>query len=172
MSDSFVLIQHLVLEGSLDANMARTIVSKQEVADRALDRRQNDEPEPLDPAFEYEPEAVVLGEKREAIAPEEVADLPSTHGATPEWIVKTAEKLSGSDVALVYQAIRRLAGNCDGAASRDSVGFSRYDIAIGHGLAAKSSLSQKEAALALRLCKKYNHSQLGGMLDSLYEREG
>jgi hypothetical protein len=38
-------------------------------------------------------------------------------------------------------------------------------------LAIRSSLSQKEAALALRLCKKYNHTQLGGMLDSLYERE-
>lgn len=164
-----LLVQHLMLEGSLDANMARTIVAKQEIADRALDRR-SEEPEPLEAAFEYEPEAVVLGEKREAIAPEEVADLPSTHGATPEWIVKTAAKLSGQDVALIYSAVRRLAGLCDGAASRDSVGFNKFDIKLGHSLAAKDSLSNREASLALKLCRKYNSTQLGGMLDSLYER--
>lgn len=166
-----LLVQHLVLEGSLDANMARTLIAKQEIADKVLDRRSSSDPVPLDPAYEYEPEAVVLGEKREAIAPDEVAELPSTHGATPEWIVKTAAKLSGADVALIFAAVRRLAGLCDGAASRDGSGFNRFDVAVGHGLAIRSALSQKEAALALRLCKKYNHSQLGGMLDSLYEKE-
>lgn len=163
-----LLVQHLMLEGSLDANMARTIVSKQEIADRALDRRESVEPEPLDPAFEFDPDPVVLGEKREAIAPEEVADLPSTHGATPEWIVKTAEKLSGQDVVLIYRAVRQLAGLCDGAFARDGSGFNAYDAKLGHTLAAKDSLSQKESALALRLCRKYNTSQLGGLLDSLY----
>lgn len=168
-----LLVQHLVLEGSLDANMARTMVYKQGVAEKALDKQEGyDVVTPLDPAFEYEPEAVVLGEKREAVAPEEVDDLPSTHGATPEWIVKTAEKLSAADVALIFAATRKLAGLCDGAASRDSVGFNKFDIRLGHSLAASESLSQKSAALALRLCKKYNSSQLGGMLDSLYEREG
>lgn len=165
-----LLVQHLMLEGSLDAQMARTVVAKQDIADRALDLRAEVSAEPLDEAFEFEPEAVVLGEKREAIAPADVSELPSTHGATPEWIVKTAEKLSADDVVLIYAAVRRLAGLCDGAASRDSTGFNRYDTALGHSLAVQGSLSQKSAALALRLCKKYNSTQLGGMLDSLYER--
>jgi SWI/SNF-related matrix-associated actin-dependent regulator 1 of chromatin subfamily A len=33
-----VLVQHLVLDGSLDARMAQMVVEKQEIADRALDR--------------------------------------------------------------------------------------------------------------------------------------
>ena len=36
-SDS-VLVQHIVLDGSIDAKMAKTLVAKQDVADRALDR--------------------------------------------------------------------------------------------------------------------------------------
>jgi len=35
--DESVLVQHLVLEGSLDAVMAKTIVAKQEILDKALD---------------------------------------------------------------------------------------------------------------------------------------
>lgn len=34
-----VLVQHLVLDGSLDARMAQMIVEKQEIADRALDKK-------------------------------------------------------------------------------------------------------------------------------------
>ena len=44
-----VLIQHLVLEGSLDAKMARTIVAKQEVIDAALDDQPAPPPAPRDP---------------------------------------------------------------------------------------------------------------------------
>lgn len=35
--ESSVLVQHLVLDGSLDANMAKAIVEKQEIVDKALD---------------------------------------------------------------------------------------------------------------------------------------
>ncbi len=40
-----VLVQHLVLESSLDAKMAKTLVRKQEIADRALDNQLGDEKE-------------------------------------------------------------------------------------------------------------------------------
>jgi hypothetical protein len=34
-----VLVQHLVLDGSLDARMANTLIEKQEVIEKALDRK-------------------------------------------------------------------------------------------------------------------------------------
>ena len=39
-----VLVQHLVLEGSIDANMARALVRKQDILDRTLDGKEDDSP--------------------------------------------------------------------------------------------------------------------------------
>jgi SWI/SNF-related matrix-associated actin-dependent regulator of chromatin subfamily A-like protein 1 len=44
-----VLVQHLVLDGSLDARIAHTLVAKQDVLDRALDRQSPERDEPVLP---------------------------------------------------------------------------------------------------------------------------
>lgn len=59
-----VLVQHLVLDGSLDARMAQMIVEKQEIADRALDKSTDVSIKGVvAPRFESPPEPVPLWKK-------------------------------------------------------------------------------------------------------------
>jgi hypothetical protein len=56
---------------------------------------------------------------------------------------------------------------CDGAATEDGMGFSKIDVRIGHELAARSSLSLRQAALGWKLANKYRRQvgviALGGV---------
>lgn len=79
-----VLIQHLVLEGSLDARMARVIVEKQEIADKALDT-------PAEVESQY-------------ALPTEM----STRNARPQDIAKAAEKITTRDIADVQLLVKSM----------------------------------------------------------------
>src|SRR5215211_5188551 len=46
--------------------------------------------------------------------------------------------------AAVIKGLRYLANACDGARKRDSVGFNKYDADLGHELAAKTSLTERD----------------------------
>jgi hypothetical protein len=131
-----VLVQHLVLEGSLDATMARTIVEKQDVLDRALDR-----------------EASVQWETP-------VTERPATARVKPDELAKAAEAITPSQVAAVHECLAILAGTCDGARTKDGCGFNKIDSKIGKSLALQSELTPRQAALGQRLIRKYRR-QLG-----------
>jgi SWI/SNF-related matrix-associated actin-dependent regulator 1 of chromatin subfamily A len=122
-----VLVQHLVLEGSLDAYMAQMIVDKQRIADAALDKGGK---------------PVEVKEQKTAIEVKVDADAPK-----PE--------LSAEQVAAAHQAMKILAGVCDGARSWDDHGFNKLDTAFGKALAAQHSLSQRQAKWAAKLANKY-----------------
>lgn len=132
-----VLVQHLVLEGSLDQVMAEALVKKQEVADRALDN-------PIAKLEAAEPVTAIR------VKPEDrpVSTDPSAKVYTPEQIIK------------FHTGLKRLAGVCDGARLLDNVGFNGLDTRFGKALAAQASLSQRQTAIAERLCRKYRR-QLG-----------
>lgn len=127
-----VLVQMLVLEGSLDARMAQILVDKMAVADLGLD----------------EPVAIPTHEPS--------ADTPSTS----EQLAEVAMTIKSDTMQKVHSALRQLAGLCDGASTRDGFGFSKIDTYIGHSLANMRELTPKQAALGLKLCKKYRR-QLG-----------
>lgn len=130
-----LLVQHLILEGSLDARMARVIVQKQEIADRALDK---------------------------GLAAQEVQEpvLTVTLGSVLES-VNEGPMLSGELVALAHQGVQSLAAmDRDRARDLNGMGFNRLDCAIGHKLANQSSLSPRQALLAAKLCIRYRR-QLG-----------
>lgn len=145
-----VLVSYLVLEGSLDATMMKTVARKLDVIDRALDK--------------------------ETAWVEEQVDLPPTPttvqvaGAlrggrieTPRQAALRAEgeAMAPELVAECHAALQRLAAmDPDHAVELNGVGFSAFDGAIGHSLARAASLSAAQAALALRLCRKYR-GQLG-----------
>jgi Helicase conserved C-terminal domain len=133
--DSSVLIQHLVLEGSLDASMAETLVTKQEIIDQALD-------------------APVRCEELKLLPVTPHAE-PSTAGHTYSEITTVAEQIVGRQRAAIFRAVREISGLCDGAASPDGVGFNRFDARIGHELASNQHLTQREAALGLILVRRY-----------------
>lgn len=176
-----VLVQHLVLEGSIDAKMALTLVAKQDTSDRALDHDTGTTEDVALPE-DGEEEALELPEQREAgYAPEDVTrvrwsapdyeDRAATHGITQERLGIEALKMTAESIALVYQALNELASVCDGAVTRDTQGFNGTDSKIGRALASRPliAFSPKAAALGKHIIFKYRQSQLGGRYDSLFK---
>ena len=126
-----LLVQHLVLEGSLDSRMAKIVVAKQDIADRMLDK---------------DMAKLATGEPVTTLDIEFDADKIRREDAK-------AEDPELHDVVL--RGLQMLAGVCDGAAMRDDMGFNGCDARIGHSLARLSRLSPKQVALGRRLLIKY-----------------
>lgn len=137
-----VLVQHLVLEGSLDATMARTLIAKQEVIDKALDRK-------LEPITEAESHQVF-----------EAAAADHAKAERSRKLEEISGKLTADHIQAIHKGLRLLAGQCDGASSRDDHGFSKLDAEIGHSLAEAPALSPKQAALGLKVLTRYKNTQV------------
>ena len=139
-----VNVIHLVIEGSLDSKIAKTLVEKQEVIDKALDK-------------ELVFDQIVLPATVQTVSKKEVEQVASL--------------LTDDEIALVHACIRTLdAMNPDGASTVNEVGFNKVDSGIGHSLATCAKLTSKQASLGLRICRKYNNTQLGGRLTPIIER--
>lgn len=126
---SSVLVQHLVLDGSLDARMIQMIVEKQEIADRALDRSTD----------------VAVGDEPALPRPDITID------DTPTTPVELWKKVALKE-ALIVIAQRR-EPTTDGPR-----GFSHFDNSICNSLAnSRSTFSDKQAHLAIKFVTKYRH---------------
>jgi len=138
-----VLCEHLVIQGSIAATMAKRLVSKQTIIDAALDR---EHPERLTPEQVELMEAPIVPGRSEAAT----QDTPRTKYA------KIAETLTPSQIAAIHQALQMIA-DLDGDHARElnGIGFSRLDGMIGHSLANCERLTPKQAALAQTLVRKY-----------------
>lgn len=128
-----VLVEHLVLEQSLDAQMATTLVAKQEIMDQALDRK-------------VEEIAVPVQESQRA----------ASEGVSREQIAKEAVKVTPQQAQAALRGLQILA-SMDGDRAREinGVGFSQADVYIGHSLSQRISLTPKQAVLAIKLVNKY-----------------
>ncbi len=127
-----VLVQHLVLDGSFDQRMAETIVEKQAVLDAGLDNAVAIQaPKPL---------------QAPVPAPEKPADVK---------VVISKDDLTGQQVQAVHDALRIIAGLCDGAQELDGMGFNKLDSSFGKSLASKPFLTQKAAKYGRTLAIKY-----------------
>ena len=126
-----VLVQHLVIDGSLDAKMAKTIVEKQDVISQALD---------------VQHEAVEFADYV-PLAPKEVeAQKPSA----------PVIELKPDQVQGIHSALRILAAmDTDRASSLNGMGFNKYDTQFGNELAQRSSLTNRQAAAAMKVVRKY-----------------
>lgn len=129
-----VLVQHLVLEGSLDSVMAQRVIEKQNVIDAALDREVKN----------------ILP----TVIPIATSDL------TREKVVKEAEEIIAEEITEIHNKLRFLSARCDGAIQIDGMGFNKFDSPIGKSLAGQNTLTAKQAILGRRLIKKYR-GQLG-----------
>jgi hypothetical protein len=150
-----VLVQHLVLEGSLDARMVRTIVAKQDVADRALDKGLS--------RLEVEVELPVLQVTVGSVLDD--GDAAGTGTPPSEELRK-----------LVHDGLKRLAGmDRDHATERNGMGFNKLDGQFGHALACRARLTDRMVPYAVKLCTKYR-GQLGpefaGRLAGLLGKDG
>ena len=129
-----VLVQHLVLEGSLDAKMARTIVEKQNVIDQALDKEHVEIPE----------------------TPRESREKAATESTSRDKIGEEAAKMTPERITAVHQGLKMLAGmDADFAREVNNAGFSKIDVQIGHSLAERWELTPRQAALGSKLVNKY-----------------
>jgi SWI/SNF-related matrix-associated actin-dependent regulator 1 of chromatin subfamily A len=138
-----VLVQHIVLDGSLDARMARMLVSKQAVIDSALDV---DHPERTAPVFVPRASA-------------------ATASATQKSLGIDAERIGIPQRNAIHRALRMLADmDEDFAADLNGVGFSKIDVMVGHSLAACDRLTPRQSALGLKLVKKYRRQIPDDML--------
>ena len=62
--------------------------------------------------------------------------------------------------AIVHEALRMIAGMCDGARAIDGHGFNKIDTVVGKSLAEAVALTNRQAALGLIIARKYAR-QLG-----------
>lgn len=126
--DNSVLIQHIVLENSLDAYIAHTVVRKQEIIERILDS-------------EHKPDA------------SEIAIVPLREG---DLVVEEEEKeFSDEQIAAIDQGLKIISSYCDGAKELDGRGFSKIDVAFGKSLALSGIRTQKQAKYGFNLVRKY-----------------
>jgi hypothetical protein len=136
-----VLVQHLVLEGSLDAVMAKRIVKKQEVIDKALDLATGN----VMTTTVKVPEEPVLP----------TAGTAATSGTTRKSIEKEAHTMAPEKVEAIHSCLKALARVCDGAVNEDGMGFNGCDTRIGKSLAGWANLTPKQAALGKKIIVKY-----------------
>lgn len=136
-----VLVQHYVVDGSLDAKIAKMLVQKQAVLTAMLD----------------------IGDDKRPVVPGEtdsVATVPAEPLRETDYTHDEARQL--------HNAIRALAAACDGAFAHDGAGFNRLDAAVGREIAGRSFAvySPKLVGLMARLVWRYR-KQLGDGSDTV-----
>jgi len=133
-----VLIQHIVLDGSLDQRICQLIVKKQNVADKALDIETK----------------VDLSSAKEKVK----KDQEKSKKQSKEKIKvteKEAISYTQEQKDCVLACLRVLAANCDGARTEDGQGFNKLDTNFGKSLATSVELTDKQMRYAVKLVRKY-----------------
>lgn len=146
-----VLIQHLVLDGSLDARMAKMLIEKQEVIEAALDAKvASTEKAPPEKAAAAEP--IALAEP--PIEPPKFQESP---------------QLTPAQIKAVHSALRIVASyDGDRASTLNGVGFSKMDTQFGCELAARDSLTPRQATAARKMVRKYKRQYPADLYEAMY----
>ena len=182
-----VLVQHLVLEGSLDCRLAKVLVEKQEVLDRATNADRLVAVEPIRLSFkaveaiEVDPEeeakaearAQVWEDRAEKRAQRAQERLEGEDAGRVNRNVRKGRKagsrllwgwdpedLTQARIEEIHGHIRRLASMCDGAKAQDDFGFNRSHTALGRAMAALPKLSRNQAILGYKILQTYRHTQV------------
>lgn len=150
-----VLVQHIVLDGSLDARLIEALLEKQKVIAKALD--QQPDLDPVKAAREAEDEQPVFDWNKVK---------PATAQASRSEIEIAATKVTPESAEAVRQGLQLLAGmDPDRAAAKNGVGFNAFDGQLGHSLAQSPKLSARQAALGARLVRKYKGQLPGDLVE-------
>lgn len=149
-----VLIQYLVVDGSLEARMAEAIAAKLGVIEQALDA-------------EVQPDALTAEELQQSVV------------APPKRERRPVPEIEDLDLRrAVGEALLIVAGfDPDHAAARNGVGFSKFDAPIGHRLAevaAGGLLTPRQAGYALALAYRYRRqlpAELRKRIEQAYKEQ-
>jgi hypothetical protein len=148
-----VLVQHLVWDGSIDANIAHAVVAKQRNMDRALDQKFG----------AVKPITLTEAQRPMLPAPKKGVSTCATADMSFEEVGEAATRITAEEIEAVHVGLRCLSSVCDGAHDEDGVGYNGTDTRIGKALAAEAKLTPRQAALGKRLLRKYANRQLGAM---------
>ena len=173
-----VLVQHLVIDGTLDARMVHTLVEKQRVMDNLLDVDHGEyEDEFVTPELAVNTAPVYLdwGLVEAARLEQEVRDNQKAAraeraAARQEEVIEGRLLRNSVDVlaaagipaevkAAIHKGVQTLASYCDGAKDKDDAGFAKSDVALGKHIASLPALDSREAAVGALLVRHY-HRQL------------
>jgi hypothetical protein len=133
-----VLVQHLILDGSIDQKLAETIIDKQAIIEKALNGGGQSLADATRP--------IILE------CPEEA----ETHKTSRKEIAEAAAKITPEEIAIAHDGIRTIAlMDADHARFENGVGFNKIDGKIGHQLANLSQLTPAQGVIAQKLCRKY-----------------
>jgi hypothetical protein len=145
-----VLVQHLVLEGSVDVDVANAIIRKQEIADKTLDVKPGETSQTIQPVI-----TKVDVEISQPVVPVKGISVRMVE------IEEKAKQLTLENLKAIHTGLQILAGmDDDHARDLNGIGFSKIDVAIGHSLASQSRITARQGVLGLKLCQKY-FRQLG-----------
>ena len=138
-----VLVHHIVLAKSFDSKLAKSVIEKQKVIEKALNEKS--------PKVEIEPLV-------------EVKNVESK----PEKVVRS--KFSKKKLAALHRMLRFLAGrDMDYALHQNGIGYNGRDSGFGHSLAEReATLTDKQAAAAIRMLRKYKRQLEGPDYDLIY----
>lgn len=138
-----VLIQHIVLEDSIDAKLAKTLIAKQEIIEKALDTKIEN--------IEVETTEDIQIEEKGVIEKTTIEEIESKV-ATKEY--------TDNEITDLLNKLRIISNNdLDNATEKNNIGFNKFDSIIGNSLANQITLSQKQTVIAEKLVKKY-HKQI------------
>lgn len=160
-----VNIVHLVLEDSIDAIMAQTIVSKQEVIDMALDKKSVANPEVEDGILAAVSQAMVSVDATKQT--QEDKDWENTKYL--KSMGKEPVEIDPELADAVHAALRLLSGVCDGARVLDDCGFNKFDSVIGKAIAKNISLSFTQVMLGKKILKKYHRQIPADLYSRIYK---
>jgi len=160
---NLVLVIHLVFEESLDCKIAKTIISKQEIIEKALDVNVDN----------TSIGTSVLSDVKNSVQVSLVDKLKDAVNNTtpiPDVVVnlepekpepKQQEDIWDDSVSakFVLIALQKLAGVCNYALTHDGRGFNKPDANFGHELAKRSRLTKRQVIAAKSMLKKY-HGQI------------
>jgi len=182
-----VLVQHLVLDGSIDSRMAQTLISKQGVIDSCLDTEHDlTQPEmdvssyeamDISPVYLDEEIAKAIAEAEAAKADEATRRAAAKRAETlqrkkdamrqrssRDEVIAIAMDMTPEKAALVHQGLQEVSGYCDYAREKDGAGFNKVDAYVANHMARSlTTLNNREAALGYLYCRKYQR-QIGGEL--------
>jgi SWI/SNF-related matrix-associated actin-dependent regulator 1 of chromatin subfamily A len=154
-----VLVQHLVIEGSLDSVIAQRVIAKQEVIEQALDG-----------GGKAADEALASADPIQA-AIDSLTLLEDGTDAKRALRVKAereaASLISDEDRDLIHDALRRIAGACDGAHALDGQGFNATDTEFGRRLAGQDRLVGRQVIYARKLALKYGRQLAPDVRDAV-----
>jgi hypothetical protein len=131
---SSVLVQHIVLDGSLDQRICELVVRKQNIADKALDQKSvNTKIEKAKKAVKKDQEKAKKQINKE----------------------KVEKEYTNVQKTVALACLQILSANCDGARTEDGCGFNKLDTHFGKSLAQANELTNNQMKFAVDLIRKY-----------------